>query len=107
VNPEKIVPSPNDPMAVARAFVGETYVSDGGVLLLRHHRNAFYRYAGDHWPEDDERRVASELWRWLEDAAYWKETKDGPKLAPLRADEVQDRQRRRGVEGGRPHRAGG
>jgi integrase len=64
---ERIVPSPNDPMAVARAFVGETYISPGGVLLLRHHRNTFYRYAGDHWPEDDERRVASELWRWLEE----------------------------------------
>ena len=85
MNDELIVPSPNDPMAVARAFVGETYISPGGVLLLRHHRNTFYRYAGDHWPEDDERRVASELWRWLEDAKYWKAGKKGdpPELVPF------------------------
>ena len=60
-----IVPTPNDPMAVARQFVAEHYTS-GGDLVLRHHRNTFYRYVGDHWPEDDEHRVSSELWQWLE-----------------------------------------
>ncbi len=55
----KIVPAPSDPMAVARAVRrARRTPSLGGVLLLRHHRNTFYRYAGDHWPEDDERRVA-------------------------------------------------
>ena len=32
-----IVPTPNDPMAVARQFVAEHYTS-GGDLVLRHHR---------------------------------------------------------------------
>jgi putative DNA primase/helicase len=80
MNEERLVPAPSDPIAVARAFVADTYTSAGGVLLLRHHRNAFHRYAGDHWPEDDEHRVSSELWQWLEDAKYWKATKDGPEL---------------------------
>jgi putative DNA primase/helicase len=57
-------------MAVAREFVAERYVLDGDVLALRHHRNTFFRWAGDHWPEDDERRVCSELWHYLEDAVY-------------------------------------
>ncbi len=64
-------------MAVARAFVAENYIGIGGTVLLRHHRNTFYRYVGDHFPEDDERRVQSELWRWLEGAQYWKTIKKG------------------------------
>jgi putative DNA primase/helicase len=67
-----IVPPPSDPMAVARAFIAAKYVGVGGTILLRHHRNSFYCYAGDHWPEDDERRVKSELWKWLEAAVYQK-----------------------------------
>jgi putative DNA primase/helicase len=77
VSDERIVPAPTDPMAVARAFVSQTYIGVGGTLVLRHHRNGFYSYAGDHWPEDDERRVQSELWQWLEDAQYWKTIKKG------------------------------
>jgi len=75
----KIVPPPTDPMSVARRFVAEHYAGPGGELLLRHHRNGFYRYVGDHYPEDDGRRVQSELWCWLETATYWK---DGKKDAP-------------------------
>lgn len=70
-----IVPPPTDPMAVARQFVAENYTGAGGALLLRHHRNGFYRYIGDHYPEDDHRRVQSELWHWLESAHYWKTAK--------------------------------
>ncbi len=75
----RVVPPPTDPMAVARQFVAEQYTGTAGALLLRHHRNSFHRYAGDHWPEDDGRRVQSELWHWLEAAAY---LKDGNKGAP-------------------------
>jgi putative DNA primase/helicase len=38
----------------------------------RRHRGSFHRFVGDHWPEDEERRVSSELWHWLEDAVYEK-----------------------------------
>ena len=64
-----VVPSPNDPMAVARGSSPRTTRSTAATLL-RHHRNTFHRYVGDHWPEDDERRVRSELWQWLETAYY-------------------------------------
>jgi putative DNA primase/helicase len=67
-----VVPPPSDPMAVARRFVHDNYLGVGGTLLLRHHRNTFYRFTEDCWPEDDDRRVLSELWRWLEHAVYVK-----------------------------------
>lgn len=75
---ERVVPAPTDPMAVARAFVAENYMGIGGTLLLRH-----YSYAGDHWPEDDERRVSSELWQWLEGAQYEKVVKEEIILVPF------------------------
>jgi putative DNA primase/helicase len=59
-------------MAVARQFVAEHYLEIGGVIALRHHRGAFHRFVGDHWPEDDEQRLSSELWCWLEHAVYEK-----------------------------------
>ncbi len=65
-----LVPAPSDPMAVARAFVLQHYMGTGGVLLLRHHRNTFLSYDGTRWCEDDEGRVRSQLWRWLESACY-------------------------------------
>jgi putative DNA primase/helicase len=80
---ERIVPPPTDPMAVARVFVADNYIGLGGALLLRHHRNTFYRYAEDHWPEDDDRRVRSELWTWLEDAVYEKVVNEELVLVPF------------------------
>ena len=81
----RIVATPADPMAVARQFVTERYLGTGGVSLLRHHRGDFYRYAEDHWPADDERRVRSELYRWLEPACFWKPRNGGdPELVPFR-----------------------
>jgi putative DNA primase/helicase len=70
---ERVVPPPNDPAAIARQFVADRYRDIGGVLALRHHRGAFHRFVGDHWPEDDEDRLRSELWPWLEEAVYERE----------------------------------
>ena len=42
--PERqIIPPPTDPIAVARVFAAGHYLGIGGTLLLRHHRNTFYR----------------------------------------------------------------
>jgi putative DNA primase/helicase len=79
----RIVPSPTNPMAVARQFVAETYKGADEAVLLRHHRNGFYRYCGDHYPEDDERRVQSELWHWLETAVYMKLNKKTKAWEPV------------------------
>jgi putative DNA primase/helicase len=67
----RIVPSPEDPMSVARAFLADRYSHDDD-LLLRHHRGSFHRWTGACWPEDEERRVKSELYTWLEPAFYAK-----------------------------------
>jgi putative DNA primase/helicase len=83
VNDERLVPPPKDPMAVARQFVAERYTEIGGVIALRHHRGSFYGYAENHWPEDNDRRVTSELWRWLENAVYEKEVLGELVLAPF------------------------
>ena len=70
----RIVPPPDDPMAVARAYIADRY----GELLLRHHRGVFYQWDGTCWPDVDDGRVRSDLSLWLEDATYWKPTtKDG------------------------------
>lgn len=80
---ERLVPPPSDPMAVARQFVAEHYIEIGGVIGLRHHRGSFHRYVGDHWPEDDDRRVSSELWHWLEHAVYEKDVRGDLVLVPF------------------------
>jgi putative DNA primase/helicase len=59
-------------MAVARQFVAENHTSPQAALLLRYHRGGFHRYVGDHWAEDDEGGVQTELWLWLEAAHYLK-----------------------------------
>ena len=82
-----VVPSPEDPMAVARAFLEERYMR-GGDVLLRHHRGSFHRWTGTSWPEDEERRVKSELYNWLEGALFHKARETGGKtnwtLEPFR-----------------------
>ncbi len=73
---ELIVPAPTNPMAVARTFLDQRYTANG-VRLIRHHRNTFWTYNGSAWPEFDERRLASDLYRWLEPAKFWKKTGAG------------------------------
>jgi putative DNA primase/helicase len=84
---ERIVPSPNNPMAVARMFVAERYTDGGGLLLLLHHRGGFYAWDGRCWPEGEDRAVRADLYRWLEPAMYWKTTKvrglEVPELEPF------------------------
>jgi putative DNA primase/helicase len=80
---ERVVPTPNDPMAVARTFVAEYYTGADGVLLLRHHRGGFYGWSGTCWPEAEEGGIRADLYRWLERASYLKKTKDGDMLVPF------------------------
>jgi putative DNA primase/helicase len=81
--PIRIVPSPEDPMGVAHLFLNDTYTREEE-LLLRHHRGSFHRWTGASWPEDEDRRIKSELYHWLEPAVYSKATRDGSELVPFR-----------------------
>jgi putative DNA primase/helicase len=75
-----IVPPPSDPLAVARQFVDEHHRRELDATFASH-RDLFYRWADTHWVEMEARDVRSALYGWLEDAQYWKKTKDGPELA--------------------------
>ena len=50
------IPSPSNPMAVARRLARDLY-TDHGKLLLRAHRGDFYRWNGTCWPEAEARGV--------------------------------------------------
>lgn len=65
-----VVPSPSNPMAVAREHVRQQHVHESGALTIAHHRGAFYSWTGSWWAEDDETSVRSRLYAWLEDAVY-------------------------------------
>jgi putative DNA primase/helicase len=74
-----IVPSPQNPLAVARRFVDEHHQHELGASIACH-RGLFYRWASTRWVEVEERDVRSALYAWLEHAVYVKETKTGPEL---------------------------
>ncbi len=74
------VPAPSNPYAVGKMFLEHHYPDDVVESLVRHHRNTFHRYDGTSWPEFDERRLESDLYRWLDGAKYWKKVKDDVEL---------------------------
>src|SRR5690242_11598051 len=79
-----VVAPPSDPMAVARLFISGRYMDALGVLLLRHHRGGFYGWNGSCWPEAEGLKIRADLYRWLEDAFYWKASKTTPpELVPF------------------------
>jgi putative DNA primase/helicase len=70
------IPSPSDPMAVARAYIAEHYRGDTTPLLRRHNGN-YYVHDGACWPEHDRDELSSSLYKWAEGACYVSEDKDG------------------------------
>jgi putative DNA primase/helicase len=84
VAPERIVPPPSNPLAVARMFRDECFADADRDGLLRHFRGSFYAWSGSCWPEAEERRVRADLYRWLGPAHYIKATKnESGELAPF------------------------
>jgi putative DNA primase/helicase len=77
-----IVPPPSDPMAVARQFVAELYMSEEGVSLLRTHKGDFFAWSGSCWPEHEDDRVKADVYAWLEHAFYARERTEGLVLVP-------------------------
>lgn len=72
-----VVPSPKQPMGVARRLVNDVYTGPEGHALLHDFRGDFYRYDSTCWPEIRESVVRAAAYRYLEDAFYLKATKDG------------------------------
>ena len=80
---ERVVPPPDDPLAVARTFLEQHYTDGAGFALLRHWRGTFHSFDGRCWPEDETQRIRAAVYEWLESAVYvkdggrekWKPTK--------------------------------
>jgi putative DNA primase/helicase len=72
-----ILPSPSEPMAVAREFI-ESKCRHDGDLTLRYWRAGWRSWRTSHWIEVDDRTIRSELYQFTENAEYL----SGKKLTP-------------------------
>jgi putative DNA primase/helicase len=66
----QILPSPSEPMAVAREFVERCCLCDPH-LTLHYWRAGWWTWRTAHWTEVDERKVKSALWQYTEHAMYF------------------------------------
>jgi putative DNA primase/helicase len=64
------LPSPDQPMAAARAIADQNYSTGDGILLLRHWRGGWWRWRTTHWTEIEHRAVRAELYATTENAVY-------------------------------------
>ena len=78
----RVVPAPGNPMGVADALLDALYREERGRLLV-FHRGDFHGWDGRCWPEGELRQVRAALYRWLEDAVYEVESKEGPVRRPF------------------------
>jgi putative DNA primase/helicase len=64
-----MLPSPADPISVARQFVDDHFLHDG-TLTLRHWRSGWWMWRTTHWVEVDDRTIRARLYRYTEHAVY-------------------------------------
>jgi len=67
--PQMILPSPGQPMAVARLFVEQRCQCDG-VLTLHHYRGGWWQWKQSHWCELEDSAVRSLLYFFTDNACY-------------------------------------
>jgi putative DNA primase/helicase len=63
------IPSPSEPMAVARAFVEGRHQHQEG-LLLRSWRGGWWEWRASHWSELESRAIKAQIYAWAENAVY-------------------------------------
>ena len=73
-----VLPSPTEPMAVARALVELSYAYQSGAMKLRHWRGGWWQWRTSSWVELEPRAMTAEVYRFTEHAVYFKG--DEPKL---------------------------
>ena len=77
----RFLPSPREPMAVARRFLAEAATDAGtGELKLRHWRGGWWSWRTTHWREAEARHVRGLLYHFTEHALYG--SPDGLELKP-------------------------
>lgn len=64
-----LLPSPKQPIAVARALLEDSYSHPNG-MLLRSWRGGFWRWRSSHWTEIPDATVRSDAYRFTEHASY-------------------------------------
>ncbi|QJY51228.1 DNA primase family protein [Pseudonocardia broussonetiae] len=74
-NTAEILPSPSDPLAVARILLRE--LTEEQHLLLRRWRGEWWKYEGPHWVAQEVEALRRYIYLRLEFAAYYAKTKDG------------------------------
>ncbi|MGW3487090.1 DNA primase family protein [Streptomyces sp. NPDC001054] len=70
------LPSPSNPLAVARRLLPD-WQTDNGRLTCRRWRGSWMRWTGAHWRELDEAQVRAAMYERLEHAVYQVPVKDG------------------------------
>jgi putative DNA primase/helicase len=70
VKTHPVLPSPSDPMGVARDLIEERQ-NDDGELTLRHWRGGWMEWRGIHWAEAEEKSIRAWLYERLEVAQYF------------------------------------
>src|SRR5262245_7986852 len=64
-----VLPSPSEPMMVARTFVTQNFLEDGE-LSLRYWGDGWWDWRRSHWQEVEYRAIKSSLYRFTEHACY-------------------------------------
>ena len=67
---QRVLPSPREPMAVARAFLAEGWRHPDGTPLLRHWRGGWWSWRTSHWRECEPRAIRGLLYAFTEDAVF-------------------------------------
>jgi putative DNA primase/helicase len=78
-----LLPSPGNPMAVARRFVEQRCQSDG-ILTLHHWRGAWWEWRQSHWCEMENGSVRALLYTFTENARYFDAEGDVVPWTPTR-----------------------
>jgi putative DNA primase/helicase len=77
---KEVLPSPGNPMAVARVLLADRRHPETNARTLLHWRGSWMRWEGPIWTEMEERTVRSEVYHRVEEALFWHETRDGAEL---------------------------
>lgn len=72
----RVLPSPAQPMAVARMFADDRCRHDGQ-LVVRHWRGQWWKWKRSHWTEIELRRIRHDLYEFTEHALYEEQNAKG------------------------------
>lgn len=87
-NEQDVLPSPSNPLPVARIVVDEL-TDPAGHVLLRKWRGEWWKYVGPHWVEVDPEKVRALLYERFEHSMYVKQRGDDAEMVPWAPDKAK------------------